>query len=245
LGIREDLVFKVARRWISGREMQTGIDGAKQANGRGLGVILNFLGEDITELDEAERQVEEYLRLQQAIHDNKIDGAISIKLTQFGLIIDEPFALERVERVALNAEALGQVLWLDMEGSRFTEKTLEVYSRLLSERRDVGLAVQAYMRRSGADLETLLTKRAKVRLVKGAYKEGKDVVFATGGEVRDNYSKLMRMLFEGGENFTIATHDSRLIEEARTLSQKHHPRFEFAMLKGIRDDLKAELVAEG
>jgi len=126
-----------------------------------------------------------------------------------------------------------------------TRKTIEIYLALLEKHKNVGIALQAYMRRSEADLSALLDRGGRVRLVKGAYREGRDVVYPNREEVRKNYSRLMHALFERGDNFTIATHDSALIEEAKRLSDSHHVKFEFAMLRGIRDELKSELVRSG
>jgi len=245
VGFKEAVVFRIAKRWISGKDLESGIRGAQEAKARGFGVILNYLGEDVTDLAQAQREFDEYLRIQRAIHDADIDGAASVKLTQFGLMVDERLALERAREVTVDAESLGQLLWLDMEGSRFTSKTIEIYLALLEDHKNVGIALQAYMKRSEADLSALLDRGGRVRLVKGAYRETRDVVYPTGDEVRKNYSRLMHTLFERGDRFTIATHDSALIDEAKRLSDSHHVKFEFAMLRGIRDELKSELVRSG
>jgi proline dehydrogenase len=245
VGFKEAVVFRIAKRWISGKDLESGIRGAQEAKAKGFAVILNYLGEDVTDLAQAQREFDEYLSIQRAIHEAGIDGAASVKLTQFGLMVDEGLALERGRQVTVNAESLGQLLWLDMEGSEFTSKAIEIYLALLERHKNVGIALQAYMRRSEADLSALLDRGGRVRLVKGAYREGREVVYPNGDEVRKNYSRLMHVLFERGDNFTIATHDSVLIEEAKRLSDSHHVKFEFAMLRGIRDELKSELVRSG
>lgn len=238
-------MYKIAKRWISGREVGEALETAKGVNKKGIGVILNYLGEDVTETSVAERHAEEYLRLQRAIADNKMDGCVSAKLTQFGLSVDEELAIEKTELLVRQAKSLNQLLWLDMEGSKFTDKTLEIYQNLLDMHDNIGLAVQAYMKRTEADLRSLIARGGRIRLVKGAYREPPDLVYGSREEVRNNYSKLMRTLFEKGDNFAIATHDSVLIDEARELAKSHRPTFEFEMLKGIREELKAELVEEG
>lgn len=245
MGIKQDLVYKVAKRWISGREMGEALEAAKGVNKKGIGVILNYLGEDVTDASVAEKHAEEYMRLQRAIADYKMDGCVSVKLTQFGLSVDEKFAIEKTELLATQAKSLNQILWLDMEGSKFTEKTLEIYHDLLSRHDNLGVALQAYMKRSEVDLMGLIAEGGRVRLVKGAYRELPELVYGSREVVRQNYSKLMRILFEKGNNFAIGTHDSVLIDEARELSKSYHSNFEFEMLKGIRDELKEELVIEG
>lgn len=245
MGIKQDLVYKIAKRWMSGREMGEALETAKGVNKKGIGVILNYLGEDVTETSVAERHAEEYLRLQRAIADNKMDGCVSAKLTQFGLSVDEKLAIEKTELLARQAKSLNQMLWLDMEGSKFTDKTLEIYEDMFSRHDNLGVALQAYMKRSESDLMKLIAKGGKVRLVKGAYREPSDLVYRTREEVRGNFAKLMKILFERGNNFAVATHDSVLIDGARELAKSHPATFEFEMLKGIRDELKMELVEEG
>jgi len=225
--------------------MNGALDAAKGANGRGFIALLNFLGDDVTDGAVAESQTNEYLALQKAIAEDGIDGSVSVKLTQLGLLVNEQLVAERLVRLASNAASLSQLLWIDMEGSGFTDKTLKMYTDLLLTHKNAGLALQAYMRRGETDLIALLDVGARVRLVKGAYREDRDTVFSSRREVSENYSRLMRLLFERGENFTIATHDSALIEEARGLAESHHKKFEFGMLRGIRDELKTELVASG
>jgi len=243
MGLRQDLVFRIAKRWIAGKDMKSGLAAAGEANRKGFFALMNFLGEDVTEAQLAGSQTNEYFTLQKAIAEGDTQGAVSVKLTQLGLLVDERVAAERLQGLASNAASLGQQLWLDMEGSKFTDKTIEMYLQVLQTNKNVGLALQAYMRRSEKDLSSLLDAGAKVRLVKGAYREDAQTIFKSRKEVSENYSKLMLKLFERGEDFTIATHDSKLIDEARRLAETHHKRFEFGMLRGIRDELKAELVA--
>jgi len=245
LGLRNSLLLKVARRWIAGVDLDSVIADAKKANANGFGVVLNYLGEDVTDQSVAEAHLQQYLQLQQAMSSNGVNGFVSVKLTQFGLGAEDGMAEKRLETVAANAEKLGQIVWVDMEGSRFTEKTLHVYMDLLERHRDAGVALQAYMRRSGDDLKLLLDKGARIRLVKGAYREPPTIVYPTGDETRKNFSSMMRLLFERGDNFAVATHDSRLIDEAKKLADSRHANFRFEMLKGIRNELKTELIRSG
>lgn len=225
--------------------MDAALADAKKANSRGFGAVLNHLGEEVTDKLVAENHMEEYLRLQQAISSSGVDGFVSVKLTQFGLGSDDEGAKRRLESVAENAERLHQLLWVDMEGSAATDKTLELYLDVLARHPGVGLALQAYMRRSENDLKLLLERGAKIRLVKGAYREQAHVVFTTRSEISENFSSLMHTLFERGDNFAIATHDSKLIDEARTIADAVNANFRFEMLKGIRNELKDQLVSSG
>lgn len=240
------MMYGAAKRWIAGKDMETALAKAREANAKGLGVILNYLGEDLQDPRVAEAHFEEYVKLQRAIRDSRIDGCVSVKLTQLGLGMDHSAVFEKTARLAEDADAMGQMLWIDMEGSGATTKTIEVYSRLLETHKNVGVALQAYLRRSEEDLLRLMDIGAKVRLVKGAYREPRDLVFHSREQVTENFIKLMRTLFERGQGFAIATHDSRPIEEAEKLHESHpDTKFEFEMLRGIRDDLKLRLAKAG
>ncbi|MGP8126086.1 MAG: proline dehydrogenase family protein [Nitrososphaerales archaeon] len=245
MGLKELVLLRLAKRWISGVDLDSAIADAKRANSRGMGVVVNFLGEEITDPATAESHAGEYIRLQQRMSEEGIRGFASVKLTQLGLGADDAGAAERLERIAANSGRLNQSLWIDMESSRFTEKTLSMYLASLGKHRNLGIVLQAYMRRSEADLPKLLDAGAKVRLVKGAYRESRDVVYPGRKEVSASFSRLMGMLFDRGEGFAIATHDSALVEEAKKLAESKHADFEFEMLKGIRDELKEDLVKSG
>ncbi len=245
MGLKELVLLRFARRWISGVDLDSAVADAQKANAKGMGAVVNFLGEEIKDPAAADSAAEEYLRLQQAIADKGIRGFATVKLTQLGLGSDERGAANRLESMAANAEKLNQALWIDMEGSRFTENTITAYGKALEWHRDLGVALQAYMRRSEEDLNYLLDIGARVRLVKGAYRETRDVVFPSRKEVSDNFTRLMSMLFERGDRFAIATHDSILVDEAKRLAESKHVDFEFEMLKGIRNELKEELVKSG
>lgn len=245
MGLKQDLVFRVAKRWIAGKDMASGLEAAREANAEGFSALINFLGEDVTDLRVAGKEADEYFGLQKALSQSKLDGSVSVKPTQLGLLFDENLVSERLEQLATAADSMGQELWLDMESSKFTGKTIELCIELLGRHRKVGLALQAYLKRSEGDLGRLLDAGARVRLVKGAYREEPSLVYGSRRDVNESYSRLMHALFEKGRDFTIATHDSALVEEAKSLAAGKKSGFSFAMLRGIRDDLKAELVREG
>jgi proline dehydrogenase len=245
LGLKERVVLPLAKRWIAGVAMDSAIEDAKKANSRGIGAVVNFLGEEIKDPAIADAHANEYLRLQQALADGGVNGFVSVKLTQLGLGSDNEGAERRLESIAANSDRLKQLLWIDMEGSKFTDATIKMYLVALANHPDVGVALQAYMRRCESDLKTILDAGGKVRVVKGAYRENQDIVFPTKKEVNDNFARLMGTLFERGEGFAIGTHDSLLIDQARKLAESSHANFRFELLKGIRDELKNELVKSG
>ena len=242
--LMERLLFKVAKRWVAGYNADEAIESALDTNSHGMSAILNFLGEDITDAKLVDLTVDEYLLLMDLMHARKVHGCVSVKPTQLGLTIDYNTCLQNFSRLAARARELGQFIWLDMESVKSTEDTITIYLDLYKQYDMIGVAVQSYLRRSASDLLHIIECGGKVRLVKGAYHELEEHIFVTDEEVNANYSKLMKMLFESSNNyFAIATHNSALIEEA--ISMDKNTKFEFQMLKGIRDELKLELITKG
>ena len=241
-GLMERLLFRVAKKWVAGYSVDEAITAALDANSRGMSAILNVLGEDVTDARIVEQTMNEYLSLIELMDTKKVKGCVSVKPTQLGLAINHKMCLQNFGRLAARAKDLGQFLWIDMESVKFAEDTIAIYLEVFEKYYMSGVAVQAYLRRSASDLIHILEHGGTVRLVKGAYHESEEHAFTVKEEVDANYSKLMKMLFKSKNYFAIATHDSKLIEEAILLNKDS--KFEFQMLKGIRDDLKSELVAK-
>ena len=241
--LMERLLFRVAKRWVAGYNTDEAIDAALDTNSHGMSAILNFLGEDTTDTKLVDMTVNEYLLLMDLMHAGKVQGCVSVKPTQLGLTIDHNMCLQNFRRLAARARDLGQFIWLDMESVKSTEDTIAIYLDLYKQYDMIGIAIQSYLRRSASDLLHIIECGGKVRLVKGAYHESEEHIFVTNEEVNASYSKLMKMLFESKNYFAIATHNSDLIEEAISIGK--NTKFEFQMLKGIRDDLKHELVTKG
>jgi proline dehydrogenase len=241
--LMERLLFRVAKRWVAGYNADEAIGVALDTNSHGMSAILNFLGEDTTDTKLVDMTVNEYLVIMDLMHARKMQGCVSVKPTQLGLTIDHNMCLQNFSRLAARARDLGQFIWLDMESVKSTEDTIAIYLDLYKQYDMVGIAIQSYLRRSASDLLHIIECGGKVRLVKGAYHESEEHIFVTNEEVNANYSKLMKMLFDSKNYFAIATHNSALIEEA--ISMGKNTKFEFQMLKGIRDDLKNELLTKG
>ena len=245
MGLKETFVLPLAKRWIAGVNVDSAMADAKKANAKGIGVCVNFLGEESKDPAEAAAPTQEYLRLQQTISDEGINGFVSVKLTQLGLGSDDKGMEARLDKIAYSAEKLKQLLWVDMEGSAFIDATMKTYLAALDRHPLLGLALQSYTRRSEDDLKAILAAGGTVRLVKGAYRESPEFVYPTRSEVSENFTKLMGILFERGDRFAIATHDSALIDRAKSLSESRKVDFRFELLKGIRDELKEDLVKSG
>jgi proline dehydrogenase len=237
----ERLLYRIARRWVAGYSADGAVEAALDANRRGMSAILNFLGEEVAEMGQVQAAVSEYLALMDLLREKNVWGCVSVKPTQLGLAVDYDTCLNNFKMLAARAKTLGQFMWLDMESARYTEQTIAIYLELLKDYGDVGIAVQASLRRSGSDLLHIIERGGKVRLVKGAYRETPGQAFASKHEVDRNYSQLLRTLATSGNFFAVATHDEMLVEQAIGLGG----RFEFQMLRGIRDELKARLVAGG
>ena len=242
----ERLLYRVAKKWVAGYSASEAMKTALETNRHRMPAILNFLGEDITDSKLVDMTVTEYLLLMDLMEKKKVHGCVSVKPTQLGLTIDYDMCLQNFRSLAARARELGQFMWLDMESVKSTEDTIALYLELYREHNMIGIAVQSYLRRSASDLLHIIECGGKVRLVKGAYRESEEHIFVTNEEVNANYLKLMKMLFENDNNyFAIATHNSDLIAEATRLGEGKDTKFEFQMLKGIRDELKLELVTKG
>jgi proline dehydrogenase len=243
--IIERLFYRIAKRWIAGYTLQDAINSARDANNRKMQALINRLGEHTPDRNLIQQYVEEYLNLLEAIQNEKLLATISIKPSQIGLTADATLYRDNLLKIVAKAEEEGRFVWIDMENSPYTESTIEIYRELLSTHKELGLCLQANMKRSETDLKDLLPRGGKIRLVKGAYPENRQIAFKHGNELNANYLRLMRILFEEAGFFAIGTHDEKMINEAEKLSREHNANFEFQLLKGIRDDLRSKLIRDG
>ena len=244
-GLTERLLYRVAKRWIAGYTLEDAIKAAHESNSKKLKVLLNRLGEHTPDEKLIQGYTEEYLRLLDRIQEDHIDGTISVKPSQLGLAANSSLYESNLRRILEKAGSYNKFVWIDMENSPYTDETIKTYKEILPSYRDLGLCLQANMRRTEADLKDLIPQGGIVRLVKGAYPETAEIVYKKRNDVDSNYARLMTMLFEGGGRFALGTHDSKLIEKARTIAKEQKSDFEFQLLKGIRDDIKPSLVQEG
>lgn len=244
--IYEQLVAKIAKRWIAGVELDDAIMACKEANSIGLHGIINYLGEDILDRNIVKGAVKEYKSILDAIEEERLDCSISIKSTQIGLAIDEVECKNNLKEVLEYASSYKKFIWIDMESSTYLEKIIDMYIEVRRSYENVGIALQSYIRDAPIYLAQLLDANAIIRLTKGAYREDASIIFKSKDMIDRNYIKLMEFLFKNSnDNFAIATHDSKIIELAENLSNIYRCKFEFQMLRGIRDDLKKILVGKG
>jgi proline dehydrogenase len=244
-----------ARRFIAGETIDEALQVTLPLSRACQPVILNHLGENVVSPDAARRAGESYVQMLRSLHQTQINGNIAVKLTQLGLDFDRKLCVSLAREIAAVAAAMQNSIEIDMEGSAYTEATLEILEQVQGEHGNAGVAVQAYLRRSAADLERLAPFKPKIRLVKGAYREPASIAFQRKSEVDANYRELLDQMFEkllitGGDRqgLAIATHDPGLIDYAGTRIRKLGLRanqYEFQMLLGIRRDLQQKVRSQG
>lgn len=239
------LLLRIAKHWIAGETYEDALTRAQQSNTHKVLGIINVLGEDVTAKEETTAATAEYLVILKAIGERKVQSCISIKPTQLGMGIDKVLFEGNLGKILTSAKSLGNFVWMDMEGSAYTETTVNAYLEFRKKFDNVGIAIQAYLKRSEEDVNRILDANGRIRLCKGAYNESPEVVYKSKDQINANFSKLMRLMFERGKGFAVGTHDEKLIREAIGLSNVHHADFEFEMLMGIRDKKKIELVERG
>jgi proline dehydrogenase len=240
-GLVNDLLFRIAKHWIAGETYEEALARAEQSYPHKIRAIVNLLGEDVKSREETNTATATYVEILNAINAKQAESCISIKPTQLGLSIDRSLYAENMMKILSLAKSFGNFVWIDMEGSEYTEATVDSYLEFRRQFGNVGVAIQAYLKRSEDDVGKILDAKGIIRLCKGAYNESPDLVYKARDKIRENYSKLMRIMFERGIEFAVATHDEKLIKEAIALSNEHGKNFEFQMLMGIRDAKKLEL----
>lgn len=246
-GMRDARSF--ARRFIAGETLAEAIAAARQLEGQGLLVTLDALGESVATGAEADAATRQYLTLFEPIAASGIGRNVSLKLTQLGLTIDRATCVDNLRRVLDGAGAHDFFVRIDMENSPFTTVTLEIFETMWQQGyRNAGIVLQSSLRRSESDVARMNELGARVRLVKGAYKEPKQVAYQAKADVDAAFVRIMRVLLTAGTSPAIATHDPAMIDATRAFAREHgipNDRYEFQLLYGIRRDLQASLVREG
>jgi proline dehydrogenase len=238
-----------ARRFIAGETVEEAIAAARDIQGSGLAITLDYLGESVASAAEADAATRAYVRIVQQIAASDIERNISLKLTQLGLTVDRATCVDNFRRILDAAQANGFFVRIDMEDSPFTSVTLDVFETMWQQGyRNAGVVLQSYLPRSEQDAARMNELGARVRLVKGAYKEPKDVAYQAKADVDAAYIRIMRVLLRDGTYPAIATHDPAMLEATRAYAREQviaPDRFEFQMLYGIRRDLQTSLQRDG
>jgi len=240
--LMEKFLFKIAKQWIAGNTIDDALISAKNAYKSQRHAIINKLGEYHTSKKQINIAMQEYQKIVNSFRKWKVRGAISVKPTQIGLSISQKECYRNFEKIIQAASNTHVFVWLDMESSEHTDETIEIYHSFFSKYERLGIALQANLKRTENDLNDLLGIGAKIRLVKGAYREKASISFKTKKDVDDNFIKLMKILFKKGNEFAIASHDAKIIQKAQNLSKKYPRKFEFQFLKGLREEIKPDLI---
>jgi proline dehydrogenase len=239
-----------ASRFVAGETLEQAVESVKRLNSEGLLVTLDYLGESVSNKEEATQATEEILRIFDAIAEHGLNSNVSVKLTQLGLGLDKTFCLENMDRIASKAKEKGNFVRIDMEDTPVLEATLDIFTQLFQKygKETVGLVIQSYLYRSEQDVENLGKMGANLRIVKGAYKEPPEVAFPKKQDVDENYIRLVQKHLSNGCYTAIATHDEAIIQKliewikANNISKD---LYEFQMLYGVRTGLQKELVQQG
>jgi proline dehydrogenase len=239
---------RVAQRFVAGETLDDAIAAARVLNAAGFPVSLDLLGENVLDRDGAVRAAEIYVAMFDRIAADKLDGNISLKLTQLGLDLDPALCEASLLKIADCAAARRNFVRVDMEGSPYTQRTVDLVRRVRARTEAVGTVIQSYLFRSEQDVRDLIAASCRVRLVKGAYKEPAEIAFPAKSDVDANFVSLMKILLPSGIHHAIATHDPRMISATKEFAAAQgigKDKFEFQMLYGIRTDLQRGLLKEG
>ncbi|HNP72610.1 MAG TPA: proline dehydrogenase family protein [Kouleothrix sp.] len=242
------LAKPLVSRFVAGITLPEAIANVQKLNAAGMTATLDYLGESVGNAAEAGTAAAQYIAILHAIERAGAQCNASLKLTQMGLDVDRELCARNVERIVAQAAQFGNFIRIDMEGSGYTQATLDLFEQLYARHQNVGVVIQAYLYRSEADIRALNKLGARVRLCKGAYNEPASVAFAAKADTDKNYVKLMQLLLSEGNYPGIATHDEAMIAATREYARAQGiapDRFEFQMLYGIRRDLQEQLVREG
>jgi proline dehydrogenase len=238
-----------ARRFIAGESIDEAVEAGRRIQQNGFLLTLDYLGESVSTSEEATAATTEYLRLIEVIVASGIERNLSLKLTQLGIDVDRATCVDNLRRILDPAERHGFFVRIDMENSPYTAVTLEVFETLWQQgHRCLGVALQACLHRTENDVRRMNELGARVRLVKGAYKEPVNVAFQQKGDVDAAFVRLMQLLLDDGTYPAIATHDEAILRSACDYADRQAiggDKYEFQMLFGIRRDLQVSLVATG
>lgn len=251
--MRTGFVRRATRRFMPGETLDDALAATRELEQQGLPTILTRLGENLASEADARAVADHYVHAQERLRETGVASEMSVKLTQLGFDLSPALARGNLERIATHAAGIGRRVWVDMEGSAYTQGTLDLYRDVRARHANVGIAIQSYLRRTAEDLETLVPLGAAIRLVKGAYDEPERIAFRTRGEVDESYVRLAeRMLrpdaLAAGGFPGFGTHDGAIVRHLQSHAEAAgvpQDRYEFEMLYGIRRELQSDLAASG
>lgn len=237
--VNSKITKKLVDRFVAGYDLNSALEILNKLNSLNIRVTLDYLGESVLDKKEAEKTFLEYMKI---LNNIKNENSISVKLTSIGLDIDEKLAYNYLKELVQNSNFIE----IDMESSKYTQITIDLYKKLKSEfpNKKIAIAIQSYLKRSLNDVKELLNYNPIIRLVKGAYKEPKEIAYEKKSDVDKNYIEILKLLLEKSSYTLIATHDERIINLVKKMNVDKS-KFEFQMLYGIKFDLLLQLKNEG
>lgn len=244
----EKIVWIFSRKYIAGESIESAVNLVKELNLKGIAATLDVLGESISTKDEAISAKNAALQVLNIINREKLDANLSIKPTQMGLAIDQDFAYTMIKELVARAKELNNFVRIDMEDSPYTDATINLYKKLFEEYDNVGIVLQAYLKRTYNDTILLNKIGTNYRLCKGIYIEPATIAYKEKNAIRENYIKSLEAMLKNGNYVGIATHDKYLIDAAYGMIEKMQipkNKFEFQMLLGVREDLRDKINADG
>ncbi len=248
LALATPFLRRMPLRFVAGTTLDDAVAAVRALNASGASATLDVLGESVHDRASADIGAAAYVEAIERIADAGLDANVSLKLTQMGLDLGVEECLEAVAPVAAAGLRRGVFVRVDMESSAYTDRTLEVVRRLRADGHDVGPVIQAYLRRSPGDVESLAAERVRTRICKGAYLESPEVAHQDREAIGDAFVALCTRLLEADAYPAVATHDPDMIERVAAVATERGisaDRFEFQMLYGIRRDLQRQLLARG
>ncbi|PKP53730.1 MAG: proline dehydrogenase [Bacteroidetes bacterium HGW-Bacteroidetes-1] len=247
----KNLVWIFSKRYIAGKNIEDAIIISKKLNDEGMMVTIDLLGEFITKLHQAEDNKNQYLNIIETIQKAKIDGNYSLKPTMFGLLIDKDVCYENIREIVAKAASFNNFVRIDMEDSQCVDLEIDLFRKLKKEfPKNVGLVLQAYLKRTGSDIKNLIDIHSKdtpinYRLCKGIYVEPEKIAFKKYHEINNHFLEDLELMFQNGIYPGIATHDKALVEGAYELIEKYNvpkEKYEFQMLYGVTPQLRKSIV---
>ncbi len=240
---------KLVSRFVAGEDLESALAVARRLSRLNLTTTLDQLGEHVRTPEEATTASANYVRILEALAASHLEPNISVKLTMLGLDLNDDVARENMLPILATARRVSGFVRIDMEGSAYTERTMRIFEDLHDTfPTEVGIVIQAYLRRARGDVERMIERRARVRLVKGAYAEPESIAYQSSREIREQFRSLMELLLQHGTYPAIATHDESLLRATQEFARSRHigpDRYEFQMLYGVRRDAQVALVADG
>jgi len=237
-----------AKKYIAGESIETAADAVIKLNDEGYRCTLNILGEHLSKIEDSVSFVTGYKDALSTIIEKNLSANISVKLSQLGMGINDEVCLKNIKELLSLATEANNFVRIDMEESTYTTKTLEIHSKLLNLKQNVGAVIQAYLRRSEADISELSKIKANVRLCKGIYIESKEIAFKDKERIRKNFVRLLEILLQGKSYVGIATHDEQIVYEAfRIIGELGlgKEEYEFQMIYGVREQLRKKILDDG